>query len=70
MRYTNDDLTALIEHTLNLHSIDAVVNLIADIVERSNMDAYDKGYSIGWNDCYDTYVNDIEEEHNNEVNKL
>lgn len=50
MIYTNDELNVLIEQTLNLHGIDAVVDLIADIVERNGVQAYNNG----WTDCYET----------------
>lgn len=59
MIYTNDELNVLIEQTLNLHGLDAVVNLIADIVERNEIHAYkngyNEGYEIGLIDGYEAY---------------
>ena len=52
MIYTNDELNVLIEQTLNLHGVDAVVNLIADIVERNEVQAYNNGYDEGWKNGY------------------
>ena len=52
MIYTNDELNMLIEQTLNLHGIDAIVSLIADIIERNELHAYSNGYNEGWNNGY------------------
>lgn len=52
MIYTNDELNILMEQTLNLHGIDAVVSLIADIIERNEVHAYNHGYDEGWNNGY------------------
>lgn len=64
MIYTNDELNVLIEQTLNLHGIDRVVSLIADMLEREYENGYEAGEQEGWNDCYDTYIVDIEEDYN------
>lgn len=52
MIYTNYELNVLIEQTLNLHGLDAVVDLIADIVERNELHAYNNGYDEGWKNGY------------------
>lgn len=52
MIYTNDELNVLIEQTLNLHGIDAVVSLIADIIERAETPDYNNGYNEGWKNGY------------------
>lgn len=60
MNIDKDNLNVLIEQTLNLHGMDRVVELIADILEQY----YDNGYDKGWKSGYIYRVN--EEEYKND----
>lgn len=53
MIYTNDELNILIEQTLNLHGVDAVVSLVVDLLEREFDEGYNVGKDTGYNDGYD-----------------
>lgn len=49
MNIDKDNLNVLIEQTLNLHGMDRLVELIADMLEEYYSNGYDKGVKNGYN---------------------
>lgn len=49
MTIDENNLNILIEQTLNLHGMDRLVELIADMLEEYYIDGHEKGFTSGYN---------------------
>ena len=58
---TKNKLNKVIEDTLNQHGMNAVVDVLMDMIEQEYENGYKAGEQDGWSDCYDTFRVDIEE---------
>ena len=58
---TKNNLNEIIETTLNQHGMNAVVDVVFNLLEQQYKDGYESGEQDGWSDCYDTFRVDIEE---------